>query len=80
MQNRISKIRNLLPNVPNLIKFGGHAQHNQQHERLEYFFSAAIPFKEIVTTVVELLSCLNIAAMPLVVQARPASGLSSYDE
>ena len=46
VQDRISKIRNLLPNVPNLIKFGGIANHNQQHEILKYFSSAEIPFKE----------------------------------
>ena len=45
VQDRISKIRNLLPNVPNLIKFGGIAHHNQQHEKLKYYLSAAIPFK-----------------------------------
>ena len=46
MQDRISKIRDLLPNLPNLIKFGEIAHHNQQHERLKYLISSAIPFKE----------------------------------
>ena len=44
VHDRISKIRNLLPNVPNLIKCGGIAHHNQQHERLNYFLSETIPF------------------------------------
>ena len=38
----------MLPNVPNLIKFGGIANHNQQNERLKYSSSAVIPFKNIV--------------------------------
>ena len=35
MQNRISKIRNFLPNMLNVMKFEGMANHNQQHERLK---------------------------------------------
>ena len=46
VQDRISKIRNLLPNVPNLIKFGEIAHHNQQNETTKYVSSAAIPLNE----------------------------------
>ena len=43
--SRISKIRNLLPNVPYLMKFGSIAHHNQQIERIWYFLSPAILFE-----------------------------------
>ena len=46
VRGRISKIRNVLPNVPNLMKFGSNAHHNQQHERIQFFLSAAVPFKD----------------------------------
>ena len=42
LQDRISKIRNLLPNAPILIKFGGIAHHNQQQERLKCYFISGI--------------------------------------
>ena len=45
VQDRILKIRNLLPNEPNLIKFGGIAHNYQQHKRQEYFSSAESPFR-----------------------------------
>ena len=48
MQDRIPKIRNLLPNVPKLIKFGGIAHDIQQHGREQYFSSAAILFTVLV--------------------------------
>ena len=37
VQDRISKIHNFLPNVPNLIKLRGIALYNQQHERIKYY-------------------------------------------
>ena len=35
VQDSITKILNLLPNVPNLMKFGVIAHYNQQQERLK---------------------------------------------
>ena len=43
VQDTISRIRNLLPNVPNLIQFGGIAHHNHQHQRLKYFHQQQFP-------------------------------------
>ena len=49
MQDRISKIRNLLPNKPNLMKFEWIAHYNQQHERANIFLSEAITFNKRLT-------------------------------
>ena len=45
VQDMISKNRNILHNVPNLIRFGGLAHHKQHNARLKCFLSVAIPFK-----------------------------------
>ena len=45
VQDRISKIRNLLSDVPNLMKFVVIAHHNQQQGRLKYFLPDVILFK-----------------------------------
>ena len=41
----MSKSHALLPVVPNLMKFLGVAQDSQQHNILNYFIGAEIPFK-----------------------------------
>ena len=47
VRNRISKIRNLFPIVARLMKFGGLAHHNQQHEILKkIFYQRQFPLKE----------------------------------
>ena len=38
----------MLPNVLNLMKFGGIAHHNQQHERLKKKFISGKPFKDLI--------------------------------
>ena len=45
-QDRVSIICNLLPIVPNLIKVGGVAHDNEQHNILKYFLWATIPLKK----------------------------------
>ena len=45
MQGRISKIRNFLPFVPEPIKIGGIVHDIKEHDILDFFKSALIPFK-----------------------------------
>ena len=44
MRDRISKIRDLLPIVPNPVKFGGVVQENRQHYILKELFMSCILF------------------------------------
>ena len=46
MQERISKIHDLIPIEPDPIKYGGVAHHNE-HDILKYFSRAANPFEQI---------------------------------
>ena len=37
---------NLLPNLPELMKFGVIVQNDELHKKLDYFLSVVIPFKK----------------------------------
>ena len=49
MQDRISKICNLLPIVPNPMKFGVIAHDTEQQDMLKYFLIGVILFKDFVS-------------------------------